>query len=79
LAGPDQSRLHADRFDLWVLHQRQPHRGLRGVTTSVYGIGREEVAHTVEEYIEIDKLYEGTAGYTHIVGSLLGAGVPSAS
>jgi putative selenium metabolism hydrolase len=41
--------------------------GLRGVTTVGYGIGREEVAHTVDEYIEIDKLYKGTAGYAAVV------------
>jgi acetylornithine deacetylase/succinyl-diaminopimelate desuccinylase-like protein len=45
--------------------------GLRGVTTVGYGIGREEVAHTVDEYIEIEKLYVGTAGYTAVVSSLL--------
>jgi acetylornithine deacetylase/succinyl-diaminopimelate desuccinylase-like protein len=45
--------------------------GLRGVTTIGYGVGREDVAHTVDEYIEIDKLYKGTAGYAAVVGSLL--------
>lgn len=53
--------------------------GLRGVPTVGYGIGREEVAHTVDEYVELDKLYRGTAGYTQIVGSLLAAGIPSRS
>jgi putative selenium metabolism hydrolase len=45
--------------------------GLRGVTTVGYGIGREDVAHTVDEYIEIDKLYKGTTGYAAVVASLL--------
>ncbi|MHB8612057.1 MAG: YgeY family selenium metabolism-linked hydrolase [Candidatus Dormibacteraceae bacterium] len=45
--------------------------GLRGVTTVGYGIGREDVAHTVDEYIEIEKLYKGTTGYTAVVASLL--------
>ena len=45
--------------------------GLRGVTTVGYGIGREEVAHTVDEYIDIDRLYKGTAGYAVVVASLL--------
>lgn len=45
--------------------------GLRGVTTVGYGIAREEVAHTVDEYIDIDKLYKGTEGYAVVVASLL--------
>jgi putative selenium metabolism hydrolase len=53
--------------------------GLRGVTTVGYGIGREEVAHTVDEYVELEKLYAGAVGYAQVVGSLLAAGVPSKS
>ena len=45
--------------------------GLRGVTTVGYGIAREEVAHIVDEYIEIDKLYKGTEGYAVVVAALL--------
>ena len=45
--------------------------GLRGVTTVGYGIAREEIAHTVDEYIEIDKLYRGTEGYAVVIASLL--------
>lgn len=45
--------------------------GLRGVTTVGYGIGREEVAHTVDEFIEVEKLYKGTVGYAAVVASLL--------
>ena len=47
--------------------------GLRGVTTVGYGIAREEVAHTVDEHIEIDKLYKGTEGYSVVIASLLGS------
>ena len=45
--------------------------GLRRVTTVGYGIGREEVAHTVDEYVDIDKFYRGTSGYAALLGALL--------
>ena len=45
--------------------------GLRGVPTVGYGIGREEVAHTVDEYIEVEKLYKGTEGYAVVIASLM--------
>ena len=45
--------------------------GLRGVTTVGYGIAREEVAHTVDEFIDVDKLYKGTEGYAVVIASLL--------
>lgn len=49
--------------------------GLRGVTTVGYGVGREEVAHTVDEFVEIDKLNKGMEGYAAVVGALLKVGV----
>ena len=45
--------------------------GLRSVPTIGYGIGREQEAHTVDEYIELTNLYRGTIGYSAIVGALL--------
>jgi putative selenium metabolism hydrolase len=48
--------------------------GLRGVTTVGYGIGREEVAHTVDENIELEKLYRGMDGYAAVVGAMLTVG-----
>jgi len=47
--------------------------GLRGVPTVGYGIGREQEAHTVDEYVELANLYRGAAGYEAIVDSLLRA------
>ena len=47
--------------------------GLRGVPTVGYGIGREQEAHVVDEYIELANLYAGAAGYAAIVGALLRA------
>lgn len=47
--------------------------GLRGVPTVGYGIGREQDAHTVDEYVDLDNLYRGTTGYQAIIGALLKA------
>ncbi len=47
--------------------------GLRGVPTVGFGIGREEEAHTVDEYVTLEKLFRGTRGYTGIVSELLTA------
>jgi putative selenium metabolism hydrolase len=79
VAGLTKAGLNADRSTYGFCTNGSLTAGLRGVPTVGYGIGREEIAHTVDEYIEIDRLYEGTAGYTHIIGALLGAGVPSVS
>jgi putative selenium metabolism hydrolase len=47
--------------------------GLRGVPTVGYGIGREQEAHVVDEYVELANLYRGARGYAAIVGALLTA------
>lgn len=47
--------------------------GLRGVPTIGYGIGREQEAHVVDEYVELANLYRGARGYSAIVGALLTA------
>ena len=52
--------------------------GLRGVPTVGYGIGREQEAHTVDEYIDLANLYRGTSGYAAIVASLLEAPIAQA-
>lgn len=52
--------------------------GLRGVPTVGYGIGREQEAHVVDEYVELANLYRGARGYSAIVGALL-AGLPAGS
>lgn len=51
--------------------------GLRGVPTVGYGIGREQEAHVVDEYIELANLYRGAAGYAAIAGALLRAPIGS--
>jgi putative selenium metabolism hydrolase len=71
LAGLREAGLPAETSTYGFCTNGSLTAGLRGVTTVGYGIGREEVAHTVDEYIEIDKLCKGTAGYTAIVASLL--------
>ena len=47
--------------------------GLRGVPTVGYGIGREQEAHVVDEYVDLANLYRGAKGYEAIAGSLLAA------
>lgn len=47
--------------------------GLRGVPTVGYGIGREQEAHTVDEYVDLTNLYRGATGYSAIVAALLKA------
>ena len=49
--------------------------GRRAVTTVGYGIGREEVAHTVDEFVDIENLFRGTEGYAAVVGAMLQVGV----
>ena len=71
LAGLREAGLPAETSTYGFCTNGSLTAGLRGVTTIGYGIGREEVAHTVDEYIEIDKLHKGTAGYTAVVASLL--------
>jgi acetylornithine deacetylase/succinyl-diaminopimelate desuccinylase-like protein len=71
LAGLREAGLPAETSTYGFCTNGSLTAGLRRVTTVGYGIGHEEVAHTVDEYIEIDKLYQGTAGYTAIVASLL--------
>jgi putative selenium metabolism hydrolase len=45
--------------------------GLRGIPTVGFGIGREEVAHTVDEWVSLDKLNRGTRGYTGLAQHIL--------
>jgi putative selenium metabolism hydrolase len=77
LAGLRTAGLNAEKSTYGFCTNGSLTAGLRGVTTVGYGIGREEVAHTVDEYIELEKLYAGTEGYKLVVGSLLAAGAPS--
>jgi acetylornithine deacetylase/succinyl-diaminopimelate desuccinylase-like protein len=43
------------------------------VPTVGYGIGREQEAHTVDEYVDLTNLYRGATGYSAIVAALLKA------
>jgi acetylornithine deacetylase/succinyl-diaminopimelate desuccinylase-like protein len=79
VAGLRAAGLNAEKSTYGFCTNGSLTAGLRGVTTVGYGIGREEVAHTVDEFVELDKLYAGTLGYAQVVGSLLAAGVPSRS
>jgi putative selenium metabolism hydrolase len=79
VAGLRAAGLNAEKSTYGFCTNGSLTAGLRGVTTLGYGIGREEVAHTVDEFVELDKLYAGTLGYAQVVGSLLAAGVPSRS
>ena len=79
VAGLRDAGLNAEKSTYGFCTNGSLTAGLRGVTTVGYGIGREEVAHTVDEFVELDKLYAGTLGYQQVVGSLLAAGVPSRS
>lgn len=47
--------------------------GEAGIPTLGYGPSRENLAHTIDEYIEIDQIEKGVAGYAAILGALLPA------
>lgn len=46
--------------------------GERGIKTLGFGPSRENLAHTIDEYIEESQLYAATAGYVAISKALLG-------
>jgi len=46
--------------------------GDAGIPTIGYGPGREDLAHIVDEYVELEHLTAATAGYRAILESLLG-------
>jgi acetylornithine deacetylase/succinyl-diaminopimelate desuccinylase-like protein len=45
--------------------------GLRAIPTIGFGIGREQEAHMVDEFVKLDNLYRGANGYTAIADRLL--------
>ena len=45
--------------------------GEKGIKTLGFGPSRETLAHTVDEYVEIDQLWQATKGYYAIIKSLL--------
>jgi putative selenium metabolism hydrolase len=47
--------------------------GEKGIKTLGYGPSREDLAHTIDEYIEESRLYDATEGYAAISRALLGA------
>ena len=47
--------------------------GEAGIPTLGYGPSRENLAHTIDEYIEVDQIEKGVAGYAAILGALLPA------
>lgn len=48
--------------------------GERGIRTLGYGPSTERLAHTIDEYIQLEQLYAAVLGYESIIGSLLGLG-----
>ena len=46
--------------------------GEAGIKTIGFGPSREDLAHTIDEYIEVDQLLKATAGYYGILKSVLG-------
>ncbi len=52
--------------------------GLRGIPTVGFGIGREQEAHMVDEFVSLDNLYRGANGYAAIANRLLALQVASA-
>jgi acetylornithine deacetylase/succinyl-diaminopimelate desuccinylase-like protein len=48
--------------------------GEAGIKTIGFGPSRENVAHTIDEYIEIDQLLKAVEGYYGILGSVLRKG-----
>ncbi|SHK01374.1 YgeY family selenium metabolism-linked hydrolase [Desulforamulus aeronauticus] len=45
--------------------------GEKGIKTIGFGPSRENLAHTIDEYIEVDQLCKGAAGYYAIIKSVL--------
>jgi len=45
--------------------------GVAGIPTIGFGASREELAHVVDEYIEIEELLEACKGYWAIARSML--------
>ena len=48
--------------------------GEAGIKTIGFGPSRENLAHTIDEYIEIDQLLKAVEGYYGILGAVLGRG-----
>jgi putative selenium metabolism hydrolase len=48
--------------------------GEAGIRTVGFGPSRENLAHTIDEYIEIDQLVKAVEGYYGILGAVLGRG-----
>jgi acetylornithine deacetylase/succinyl-diaminopimelate desuccinylase-like protein len=48
--------------------------GEAGIRTIGFGPSRENLAHTIDEYIEIDQLLKAVEGYYGILGAVLGRG-----
>jgi len=46
--------------------------GIRGIPTIGFGPSKESLAHTTDEYIEIDQLVKAAEGYIAIAGSIIG-------
>jgi acetylornithine deacetylase/succinyl-diaminopimelate desuccinylase-like protein len=46
--------------------------GEAGIRTIGFGPSRENLAHTIDEYIEIDQLLNAVEGYYGILGAVLG-------
>jgi putative selenium metabolism hydrolase len=45
--------------------------GEKGLPTLGFGPSRENLAHTIDEYVEVDQLHAAAAGYAGILGGLL--------
>jgi acetylornithine deacetylase/succinyl-diaminopimelate desuccinylase-like protein len=48
--------------------------GVRHIPTIGFGVGEEHIAHQVDEYVTLDSLRAGAAGYAAIATQLLGSG-----
>ena len=48
--------------------------GDRGIPTIGFGVGEEHMAHQVDEYVTIDSLMKGAAGFAALVSELVGPG-----
>lgn len=48
--------------------------GEAGIKTIGFGPSRENLAHTIDEYVEIDQLIKSVEGYYGILAAMLGKG-----
>jgi putative selenium metabolism hydrolase len=74
LAGLKSARLNPEITQYSFCTNGSHYAGEAGIKTIGFGPSRENLAHTIDEYIEIDQLVKAVEGYYGILGAALGGG-----